>query len=130
MTRYRDQPVHRAMRRPVQAALTFLLLSAVPVLAQENAPAVRTPEMAIADANAGRDLARKLCVSCHAVEAGASPMQSDIPSFHIIANRPGRTRETLTNWLTLPHPPMPQLDLSRQEIQDLGAYLLSLRESK
>lgn len=111
-------------------ALTFILFSATPGFTQENTPPVRTPEMAIADANAGRDLARKLCVSCHAVEADAGPIQSDVPSFHSIANRQGQTREALINWLTLPHPPMPRLDLSRQEIQDLGAYLLSLRESK
>lgn len=111
----------------LEVALTLLLLGVNVAVAEDDAPPARTPEMARADADNGRELARRLCVSCHAVEAGAATMQSDVPSFRSIANRPGQTRESLTNWLALPHPPMPKLDLSRQEIQDLGAYLLSLR---
>jgi len=111
----------------------LLALSPAGVRAQEpaggsDAP-LQGPELVKAEPKYGHALARKLCVSCHAVEPepGTGPVQSDIPSFKSIANRRGQTRERLLNWLTLPHPPMPNIGLSRQEIRDLGAYLISLR---
>jgi hypothetical protein len=37
-----------------------------------------------------------------------------------------RSAEEIEGWLADPHPPMPNLDLSRQEINDIMAYLQSL----
>jgi cytochrome c len=39
-----------------------------------------------------------------------------------------RTEDELRGWLAAPHPPMPNFDLSRQEIEDIVAYLASLTE--
>jgi hypothetical protein len=36
----------------------------------------------------------------------------------------------LGNWLTEPHPPMPNLNLTRLEIRDLAGYIFSLRKEK
>ncbi len=79
----------------------------------------------------GTALARKLCTSCHLIgEAANAPVPSDVPTFTSIANRPNQTADHLSTWLTRPHPPMPNLNLTRMEIRDLTGYILSLRDQK
>ena len=78
------------------------------------------------DPAAGLSLARQWCTSCHVVEPAGRGGQSG-PSFLEIANSPDRTRPTLKAWLTNPHPPMPNLNLTNKEINDVIAYLESLR---
>ena len=78
------------------------------------------------DPAAGLSLARQWCTSCHLVEPAGRGGQSG-PTFLEIANSPDRTRPTLQAWLTDPHPPMPNLNLSNKEINDVIAYLESLR---
>jgi mono/diheme cytochrome c family protein len=78
----------------------------------------------------GKALAEKLCVSCHAVDGPSPSGHADVPSFKAAANREGQTAETLSNWLVSPHPPMPNLHLTREEIRDIGGYVLSLRDAK
>ncbi len=79
----------------------------------------------------GNILARKLCASCHLIgEPPNAPVPSDVPTFAGIANSPGQTIEHLSTWLTRPHPPMPNLNLTRTEMRDLAGYILSLRSDK
>ena len=80
--------------------------------------------LAAGDAAQGRVLARTWCSGCHTVEAGGTDAA---PPLATIANRPDRTEAYLFTWLSDPHPPMPQLNLGRQEIADIIAYLQSLR---
>ena len=76
----------------------------------------------------GRDLARLWCSHCHAVDAGATQaVQPDVPAFMEIAARPGQTVENIQAALIDPHPPMPNLDLTRVQTENLAAYILSLR---
>jgi mono/diheme cytochrome c family protein len=79
-----------------------------------------------ADASNGLLLARGWCSSCHLVEP--SGRASDVaPPFEAIARDPATTPEGLRGWLTKPHPPMPDLKLSRGEEDDILAYILSLK---
>jgi mono/diheme cytochrome c family protein len=78
---------------------------------------------AAGDAAAGRALAERWCVGCHA--AGAAGTDA-APPFTEVARRPGRSEEFFYVWLTDPHPPMPRLDLSRQDIANLIVYLRTL----
>lgn len=115
------------------ATLVLFLTMVSPTLAQTSDDRSPAPsgnlEMATPDSTRGLEQVRKLCAGCHSVEASAAGLvQTDIPSFKGIANRPDQTPEKLLNWLTLPHPPMPDIGLSRQDIRDIGAYLMSLRE--
>lgn len=48
------------------------------------------------------------------------------PPFPDIAQRSERDRRWVKGWLVAPHPPMPNLSLSRMEIDDIVAYLDSL----
>ncbi len=82
-----------------------------------------TPLAAHADAAAGERLAQQWCVSCHVVDSGAarSTVPQGPPSFPAIAQHldPGALRAFLSH----PHKPMPDLALTRAEIEDLVAYI-------
>jgi mono/diheme cytochrome c family protein len=79
----------------------------------------------------GKALAEKLCTNCHLV--GSAQQQHlanvDVPSFHEIANREGQTAGAITARIILPKHPMPQIPLTKAELADLAAYILSLRDS-
>ena len=49
------------------------------------------------------------------------------PAFAEIANKPDATPEGWRTWLQDPHPPMPNLSLSNYEIDDLIAYISTLK---
>jgi mono/diheme cytochrome c family protein len=79
-----------------------------------------------ADPTTGSRLARQWCASCHLVSDRATPsIQQGPPPFKSIAQ--ARSAEELRTFLSQPHGAMPNLDLSRAEIDDLIAYIQSLR---
>ena len=90
-------------------------------------PVLLAPLAARADAAAGERLARQWCVNCHVIDATgpATTLPQGPPSFRIIAGHldPGQIRSFLTN----PHGAMPNLALTRAEIDDLIAYIESLK---
>ena len=84
-------------------------------------------DQAVGDTTEGRTLAMEWCSSCHLVEPGQAMATSDVaPSFPEMANNPAYTEERLRSWLWAPHPPMPDFDLSRYEIESLVNYITSL----
>lgn len=73
----------------------------------------------------GRDIAQRWCAACHVVEPGQRDASSDVPSFADIAAR--RTDlDALAAFLADPHPVMPDMSLTREEIRNLVAYIGSL----
>ena len=84
----------------------------------------------VGDIQQGRQLALDVCASCHAVRAGQTPSSVvAAPSFEVVANTPGMTATALAFWLTAhSHPTMPMIRLSQQEVDDVSAYILSLRD--
>ncbi|MDH3704052.1 MAG: cytochrome c [Alphaproteobacteria bacterium] len=102
-------------------AVRMMLISWISIVVMLVAPAVH------ADESTGKSMAQQWCSSCH--EVGHRPVTSDgAPAFKVVARRPGMTRERLRNWLSDPHPPMPNLGLARQDIEDLIDYIESLKE--
>ncbi|RUV74804.1 MAG: c-type cytochrome [Mesorhizobium sp.] len=82
------------------------------------------------DVQQGYQLALEVCASCHAVVAGQlqSPVP-EAPSFEEIAATPGMTAAALNFWLTAhDHPTMPRIKLSQDEVRDVSAYVLGLKE--
>ncbi|QEX16642.1 cytochrome c-552 [Hypericibacter terrae] len=79
-----------------------------------------------ADVANGLQLSRQWCASCHLVEPSGVARDS-APSFASISNDPTTTPERLHAWLADPHPPMPGLDLAKQQEDDIIAYLKSLK---
>ena len=82
----------------------------------------------IGDVVSGKRLAETWCSSCHIVapsaQAGAS---TGVPTFTAIASMPSTTPIALRVYLQTPHARMPDLHLSRDETDNLIAYILSLR---
>jgi cytochrome c len=76
----------------------------------------------------GRYLAETWCSTCHVVgpisQRGTS---NGTPTFTAIARMKSTTPLSLRAFLQTPHSRMPDLHLSRDEIDDLTAYILSLR---
>jgi mono/diheme cytochrome c family protein len=77
------------------------------------------------DAVRGRQLAEQWCSNCHAVERRGS---DTVPTLQQIANRPNRDAAQIRAFLANPHPPMPPFQLGRVDIDDLTAYIVSLRQ--
>lgn len=78
----------------------------------------------------GQDLATRLCSNCHLV--GTSQQEHanvDIPSFREIANKGGQTEGSVMANIMLPKHPMPTIPLTKSEVGDLAAYIISLRDS-
>jgi mono/diheme cytochrome c family protein len=83
--------------------------------------------LAAGDAAAGKALAERWCSSCHIVSPEQKTGTTEAPPFADIAARNADSMDALAAFLADPHPPMPQMSLSRQEITDLLAYIGSLK---
>ena len=80
------------------------------------------------DPDAGHRLAEKWCVNCHVVAPGQERATSTgAPSFRDIAAQKSMTPMALRVFLQTPHDRMPDLHLSHDEIDDVSAYIVSLR---
>lgn len=87
-----------------------------------------TCEAQTANPDRGHELALRLCAQCHAVERGSTgPAMADVPSFAAIAARPNATAEHLAGRIIVPHPEMPGVSLTRQELRDIIRYIMNLK---
>lgn len=77
------------------------------------------------NAEAGRALVNRSCVSCHA-PAGVSRASDTAPPLSFLARDNKYRAGFVRAWLMDPHPPMPGIPLSRQQISDIVAYLETL----
>jgi mono/diheme cytochrome c family protein len=83
------------------------------------------PAFAASDAGAGRDLVMRSCISCHAT--GTNKTASDgAPPLSFLAKDNKQRPAWMRGWLMDPHPPMPNIMLSRAQIDSIIAYLNSL----
>jgi hypothetical protein len=64
---------------------------------------------------------------CHIVDTSGEETDA-APSFQSIAQDRSKDQAWLRAWLVAPHPRMPDLNLSRDEIDDIIAYLSSLEK--
>ena len=95
---------------------TILLTSAV--LAQPQGKVRGNPMR-------GEALAKLWCTGCHAVRD--APTAGDLgPTFETIAHDPGKGPDYLRGFLARPHAPMPPIQFSGDEIEDLVAYFHEL----
>ena len=72
-------------------------------------------------------MAETWCSACHLVSSKQDRANADVPTFSSIAQRLPTDADILAAFIANPHPPMPNLSLSRQEIQDLLAYVATLK---
>ena len=114
---YRDKPKGRTtvFDRRLGTTLIFLML------ALGNAYPAR------ADVDNGAQLARQWCANCHVIgNNSAGPVPQGPPSFQMIAHS-GLTADQLRAFLSHPHGAMPDLSLTRTEIDELIAYINTFR---
>jgi mono/diheme cytochrome c family protein len=77
---------------------------------------------------AGRELGLKWCSECHLVAREQPKPPSDAaPSWYSIAKDPATTEGGLHAFFATPHKEMPNIMLSRQETDEIVAYILSLK---
>ncbi len=112
-------PARIAVLASAMTVTTLLLVSA----------AAAAPVPGQPDPQAGKGLAEKLCTNCHLI-GGAQQEHAvaDVPSFHEIANRQDQTAGTIIAHIILPKHPMPQIPLTKGELADLAAYIMTLRD--
>jgi mono/diheme cytochrome c family protein len=96
----------------------IVFAAAIVILAAPPAGAQGDPEV-------GRELARTWCTSCHVVDIEGQGADAG-PALPALLGDGQRTEDELRGWLAAPHPPMPDFALSRQEIEDITAYLQGL----
>jgi mono/diheme cytochrome c family protein len=102
-----------------RAVLLFLVVAAGATFAATAAGA--------ADVERGEVMAKRWCAACHVVAAGQARASTQAPPFREIAIKPGFDAARLALYLLLPHPRMPDMNMSRAEAADLAAYIASQR---
>lgn len=113
------------------AALVAAVLGTVGCAGQE--PTVRreaaAPDAASDAALRGQRLAAQACGGCHAIElAGASPLAAATPFREIVHRRSlGELEEGFAAGLVTSHPAMPAFNFRASEIDDLIAYLETVK---
>jgi mono/diheme cytochrome c family protein len=90
------------------------------------AVAMATPSFA-ADANHGKEIAKRWCASCHLVERGQTRTTDQAPPFSYVAGMPDFDENKLAFLLLKPHPSMPQVSLSRTEVADMADYIRTFK---
>ena len=80
-------------------------------------------------ASDGKVIAMTWCSACHLVAPAASGQKvaADVPTFVSIAQGLPTDADVLSAFIANPHPPMPNLGLSQQDVRDLLAYIATLR---
>jgi cytochrome c2 len=87
-----------------------------------------TSAQEMGDAKRGHLMAETVCSECHAIDKGAPRSRNgDAPTFESIANTRGMTPMALRVALRTPHQKMPNLILKNQEVDDIIAYLQTLK---
>ena len=79
------------------------------------------------NAERGGQLAERWCSTCHLVSDAQAQATTEAPTFQSIAERSPEAIDALAAFLMDPHPPMPDLSLTREDIRDLLSYIESLR---
>ncbi len=80
-----------------------------------------------ADTANGKKLAERWCASCHVVTSSQQRGNTQAPPFSEIAKKPHIDAPMIALFLLVPHPKMPDMNLSRFEASDIAAYIASLK---
>ncbi|MBT3532383.1 MAG: cytochrome c [Rhodospirillaceae bacterium] len=98
--------------------IAIILISAIALLAMPSYGR---------DATAGHKLAAMWCSQCHVIDAGQKMASDAAPPFIDIANDPAKSSSYIAAWLADPHPPMPKMNLTKGEIDNIAAYFEKLK---
>jgi mono/diheme cytochrome c family protein len=104
----------RAPLAPRRVAGAFATLAALTLTANAYA----------ADVDHGETLAKRWCAACHVVAPDQTHGRDNAPPFATIAKIPGFDADAIARFLMNPHPKMPDMQLTRDEADDLAAYIV------
>ena len=106
----------------ISSALAVLVVCAIAGTGGAHA------QTSMGDPKRGQALAERVCSTCHIVSAASTTTTNpDVPTFAAIAGRPDTTPERLAGRIIIPHPPMPNIQLTVAEMRDIIAYIVSLK---
>lgn len=113
------------MRLRLLLSAVLLIAAAVGGQAQDVGD---VPMGEIGDPQAGFEYAHATCAPCHAISREMTP-NPRATRFRDIANTPGMTPTAIMVWLqSAHHPTMPNIVIRGQELRNLTAYILSLKD--
>lgn len=118
------------MRSSIVLALAaFCLTACQPATLAEPAPAAPARAPLAGPVQAGFELSEALCSGCHAIKAGTISPNPMSPTFAMIANSAGLTRETLSEYLRDSHnyPETMNFEVVEEDSYVLAAYIITLR---
>ncbi len=99
--------------------LVYGLLSAASIVAAAE----------LGDIDAGLKFATQNCAECHDITSrNLMSTASGVPTFYVVANTSGISRTSLLVWMQSSHRKMPNLMVEDQDLDDVIAYILSLKE--
>jgi mono/diheme cytochrome c family protein len=75
----------------------------------------------------GRRLSERWCAECHAI-GPASGKPNRAQSFASIAAKETITSEMIASFLRLPHATMPNVPLTRNDAQDITAFIMDMKK--
>lgn len=100
-----------------------LLLGAIIVFATATAAAAADD---LSRSQAGHVYVETYCSKCHSIGAGPSPLEQ-APRFKDVAEQSGVTAMSLQAFLQSSHPTMPNIIIEPEDMQNVIAYILSLK---
>jgi cytochrome c2 len=80
--------------------------------------------------SAGKEYAQRVCAACHDIEKGDDALFTDLPSFQEIADTQGMSPRALRVWLQTSHPNMPDIIIPADDMDNVIAYIMSLRSPR
>ena len=102
-----------------------------PLLVGAVIAALGVPSLAAAerpgDPQAGYEYAKSVCSGCHGISAEPSPMPK-ATRFREVSDRPGMTGTALRVWMESTHPTMPNIIVAKQDMLNVVAYILDLKD--
>lgn len=104
--------------------LTILAFQTVEMSVRPTAAAAA---QIVGDAARGNEITAKWCVSCHLLDGQSG--SDGAPPLRGVSAKGAQTPGFFRNFLMAPHKPMPPLQLTNQEIEDVVAYLGELSGS-
>jgi mono/diheme cytochrome c family protein len=119
-------PVAKEQRRAVTLIIWRMSLRALSVVTVLCVVASAGHGQTPASVARGHEIAERACGGCHAM-ADRPGGTAAAPSLRAIAGRSNQTPERLQSFIMTPHRPMPGIPLSLAEVNDVVAYILSLK---
>jgi mono/diheme cytochrome c family protein len=104
-------------------------LSVIGIAAVCAAAACPSHAQELGNAQRGYVYSEQFCSDCHRIGKESAPAgDPNAPSFSAVAKTKGMTAMALSVWLQTGHPTMPNIRLKPETMNDIIAYIFSLRQ--